>query len=86
MVKQLQNKMFHFLRQRISTQSKLGWGEETGGQGSEWSGAIPGEGKGDTHLRRHSFKLFLIYKKKKSYQFNHQTVVAVINVVDVINT
>lgn len=26
MVKQLQNKMFCFIRQRISTQSKLAWG------------------------------------------------------------
>lgn len=26
MLKQLQTKMFHFIRQRISTQSKLAWG------------------------------------------------------------
>lgn len=45
MVKQLQNKMFHFIRQRISTHSRFGWREERGSQGSEQSDAIPSERK-----------------------------------------
>lgn len=35
-----------------------------GSQGREQSGAIPSERKWDIHLRRHSFRLFLIYKEK----------------------
>lgn len=42
-VKQLQEKMFHFISYRISTESSLGWGKEGSQGSSKQSGSIPTE-------------------------------------------